>query len=228
MHQLYRRVKSAIINLYFWIWDYIYVVYWQVLGLVRGYDAKKYIVAGSKDTIILIPGIYEKWQFMKPIADLLHAHGHSVHVIESLGYNTSQIEVMAQRIQEYVESNHIERYNVVAHSKGGLIAKYMLGINGHAINKVITINTPFRGSIYAGLFPFKSIRLFLPTSALLVSLAKDMKSNNKITSIYSVFDPHIPGGSYLEGATNIQLKTGGHFRIINDSKVHEAILNNLE
>jgi len=229
MHQFYRKLKTIGIDAYYWIMDYVYIFYWQTVGLIKKYDAKKYINDNShKDPIILIPGVYESWQFMKPIADLLFTHGYSVHVVESLGYNTGSIEMMAERIQEYALKNHIEQYDIVAHSKGGLIAKYLLNADVDTIKKVITINTPFAGSAYARLFPLRSIRLFLPTSAPIALLAKDILSNKKITSIYSAFDPHIPVGSHLDGATNIRIKSGGHFRIIKDSNVHEIILSTLK
>lgn len=228
MYRIYRAIKTAVANLYYWMLDYGYVTYWQVFGLLKRYDAKRYIEVNShRDPIILIPGIYERWHFMKPIAELLHSRGYSVHVVESLGYNTGATEEMAMRVQEYVRSNQIERYSIVAHSKGGLVAKYLLGVDGGAIHSVIAINTPFRGSKYAGLFPFKSIRLFLPSSALIVLLAQDIQSNKKITSIYSTFDPHIPGGSYLEGASNIQLESNGHFRSIKDSRLHTHVVRSL-
>ncbi len=40
--------------------------------------------------------------------------------------------------------------------------------------------------------------------------------NSRITSIYSAWDPHIPGGSQLAGARNIELRSTGHFRVVAD------------
>ena len=228
MRRLYRAVKTAFINLYYWALDYAYVTYWQLRGLVCRCNAANYVQSGStKDPVLIIPGVYESWQFMKPVAGILYAQGYSVHVVESLGYNTGSVEEMAERVQEYVRKNQIEHYSIVAHSKGGLIAKYLLGVDGQAITNVIAINTPFSGSVYARLFPFKSLRLFLPTSALIMLLAQDIESNKKIISIYSRFDPHIPGSSFLDGAENVLLDTGGHFRILQDVRLQGIILRSL-
>ena len=90
---------------------------------------------------------------------------------------------------------------------------------------MVALNTPFGGSVYAYLLPLASLRMFAPTSALLTLLSKDEAANRRIYSIYGIFDPHIPGGSFLKGATNIRLPTYGHFRIIKDRKVHEALLD---
>lgn len=229
MHQFHRKIRRLVVNLYFWGLDYLYVSCRQILGFIGTYDAKRYLNSTShKPAVILLPGVYERWHFMKPVADLLYTHGYSVHIVESLGYNTGSIEAMAARVEDYARRNHIKNYHVVAHSKGGLVAKYLLLNKAHTIRSVVTINTPFGGSKYAGLIPLHSIRPFLPSSEILTLLAADKLSNNKITSIYGIFDPHIPDGSYLEGATNIQLHTRGHFLPVSDSNVHAEIINSLK
>ena len=84
-------------NLFFWWLDYIYVAWWQMLGYISRYDATQLTKHADPllPPILLIPGVYEKWQFMKPIATLLASQGYTVHVIEGLGYNTGNIEDMA-------------------------------------------------------------------------------------------------------------------------------------
>lgn len=229
MPRIYRKIKSIVSNFYFWCLDYLYVAIWQIKSGRRGYDPKKYLNKDPSAPIaFVIPGIYERWQFMMPVIELLFDHGYSVHVIESLGYNTGSIEIMAERVDEYVRRNEIKQYSIVAHSKGGLIAKYLLRISPSNITKVVTINTPYSGSLYASFFPFQSLRSFMPSSKILMLLATDVAANKKITSIYGAFDPHIPGGSYLEGAINIQLPVSGHFRLLQEAKVQGAILGSLK
>jgi triacylglycerol lipase len=229
MQRFYRLVITSTINSYYWSLDYIYVTYTQLVGFILKYDATIYIDSSLKKSlpIILLPGVYEKWYIMKPIADLLHRQGYSVHVVEGLGYNTGTVEEMAEQVVNYTERMHITKYLIVAHSKGGLIAKYLLNEHNHNVVKVVTINTPFSGSKYARLLPYKTIRTFLPTSPIITTLSENIESNSKITSIYGVFDPHIPEGSYLPGATNVQLRTRGHFRIISDKSVLRAIISSL-
>lgn len=230
MHGIYRTIAKYVVNLYYWALDYLYVSFWQVMGFVRQDDPKRYVSSAHPEfpPVILIPGIYEKWHFMKPIADLLYNEGYSVHVVEGLGYNTGSIEIMAEKVNEYVEQLHIDEYMIVAHSKGGLIAKYLMTVPVSRVLKTITINTPFSGSKYARLFPSKAIRLFLPTSQIITALAKNREINRNITSIYGLFDPHIPSGSYLEGATNVKVAARGHFRVIKSQKVHTVILKSLQ
>lgn len=231
MPSLYRKLKSLLALQFFWTLDYAYVLRKQLIGAINRAKPDRYRNPQTgRVSVILIPGIYERWQFMEPVADLLHRHDYDVHVIEGLGYNRRGIEEMSKIITAYIETSETEEFVLVAHSKGGLIGKYLL-VNDNADNKVkglIALNTPFSGSKYAYLFLLvKSLRIFIPNSSTLKLLSKNQLVNQAIVSIYGKFDPHIPGGSKLEGAKNIQLETHGHFRIMNDRTVHQAILKEL-
>ena len=116
---------------------------------------------------------------------------------------------------------------VVAHSKGGLIGKLaMLTADPDArIRSMVTINTPFAGSAYARWVPLAAVRAFVPTDATLVALAAGHEVNSRITSIASCWDPHIPAGSALDGATNLRLTTPGHFRPLADPLLERILLD---
>ena len=64
-------------------------------------------------------------------------------------------------------------------------------------------------------------------NALTLQLAREETINSRITSIYGPFDPHIPEGSILPGATNIELPTAGHFRILGDPETARIIVEQL-
>ena len=213
--------------------DYLYVSYWQVYGFFirsspRIYTAQSTDSHSKKAPVVLIPGIYENWRFMKPIADMLHSKGHPIHVVSSLGYNVGEVEKMAAIVEAYIAGSELKDAIIVAHSKGGLIGKYLLANYPDThIRGMIALNSPFAGSRYASLIPLKSVRIFLPSSPVLALLASNTLINTKIVSIFGIFDPHIPEGSFLEGAKNIQLKTRGHFKIMRDPKVHQALLKSI-
>ena len=231
MPSIYRKLINLPINGWVWFLDYIYVAYWQIYDFFVRADSGQY--KNTNHTlipIILIPGIYENWQFMKPIADSLYEAGHPIHVIDGLGYNTGDVETMATVVDSYITKNNIDSCIIVAHSKGGLIGKYALANfnTHHAIKGMVALNTPFSGSKYAYLLlPLKAARMFIPTSPILSTLAANTIVNTQIVSIYGQFDPHIPKGSFLEGAKNVQLNTKGHFRIMKNKEVHQAILQNI-
>ncbi|WP_294568756.1 triacylglycerol lipase [uncultured Arthrobacter sp.] len=215
-----------------WAWtlDYAYVGFWQLHGLLVRDDPARYLEAGpepargtAKLPVLLIPGVYEPWQFMRPVAAHLHRAGHPVHVVEKLGYNRGSVPAMAALAAKYLEERDLRDVVIVAHSKGGLIGKYLMTLPGSRVSRLVAINTPFSGSIYANFFVLPSIRAFAPRNRTLVSLGSNLEVNSRITSIYGRFDPHIPGGSFLKGARNIQLETMGHFRPIADRRVLKMV-----
>ena len=52
--------------------------------------------------------------------------------------------------------------------------------------------------------------------------------NARITSIYPRFDPNIPEGSRLEGATNVEIPLWGHFRILTAAEALAAVVAAVE
>ncbi len=229
MRNFLKKITRPLLYWYYWVLDYIYVGFWQVLGFFRRTDVRAFLQPSwspHKKQVILLPGIYERWEFMKPIAKVLLDAGYSVHVIEGLGFNTDNVKQAAKVVEAYVSENNLENCIIVAHSKGGLIGKYLLGYGQtkHRFKGLVALNTPFGGSVYAYLLPFASLRIFSPSSPIVTLLAKNEAVNERIYSIFGKFDPHIPGGSFLKGANNIQLSTYGHFRIIKDKRVHGELL----
>ena len=44
--------------------------------------------------------------------------------------------------------------------------------------------------------------------------------NGRIVSVFGHFDPHIPDGSALDGATNVLVPASGHFRVLGSRQTH--------
>ncbi|MCH8560767.1 alpha/beta hydrolase [Nesterenkonia sp. LB17] len=215
-------------NLGAWVHDYAYALRRQASGLLRGPDPKAYRRPESgKPAVLLLPGIYETWAFMLPVANVLREQGYDVHAVVDLGYNGGTIEDMADLVDDYIRREGVQRCVLVAHSKGGLIGKLLLTRQSDAdpVLGLVTLNTPFEGSQLARLLPLPALRLFLPRSPELAELGASRDVDADIISIYGRFDPHIPGGSRLEGAHNVQLETRGHFLPLSDARAHKAILD---
>ena len=68
-----------------------------------------------------------------------------------------------------------------------------------------------------------AVRALSPRDRTLRSLGEQLEVNSRITSIWGAFDPHIPGGSRLEGATNVRLRTSGHFRVLGQAELLDAV-----
>jgi triacylglycerol lipase len=228
MQKVTQSIRGLVWRLYRTWLDWLYVSFWQVWYFVRRGDPAAYAspTHPHKTVIVMIPGVYEPWQFMNPLAKMLHGHSYRVHVIEALRYNSGDVPHMAAIVANYVDSLDSEHIVLVTHSKGGLIAKYVMAKynRDQRIRHAIAINSPYSGSIYAKFAPVRSIRIFTPKGRTIRQLQANRVINSTITSIYSEYDPHIPAGSFLEGATNIPVRTIGHFKIIADPLLHHEVI----
>ena len=173
----------------------------------------------AKPQIVLLPGVYEHWSFLRPLGDALNAEGHRIVVVHGMRANRAGIAETADRVAAALARVPAPAAGrvIVGHSKGGLIGKRLLlderaaslGIRG-----LVGICTPFAGARLARLFRDPSIRALLPSDETIVMLGNEASFNSRIVSVFGTFDPHVPDGSALEGATNVRVPVAGHFRIL--------------
>lgn len=205
--------------------DWWYAITWQVrsLGPTTADDYR----TGDGQPVVVIPGVYETWHFMRPLMDALHDRGHPVHVLPVLRHNLRPVPASARDVVAYLERWDLRNVLVLAHSKGGLIGKYaMTHLDDHErIDRMVAVSTPFAGSVYARLAPVPHLRAFRAADPVIAGLARELDANARITSVYGVFDTLIPEGSELSGATNVRLPVGGHFRILGDARTRAAVLS---
>ena len=204
--------------------DYTYALRLMARGLLSVRDDAQYL-GGDLAPIVLLPGVYEPWTFLRPLADRLHRLGHPVHVVRALGNNTRSLPVVAARAQRYLEQRDLRDVVLVAHSKGGLIGKHMMLVDDAAgrVDRLIAIATPFGGSRYAHWMLDPSLRALRPTDRTMAMLAASASVNSRITSIYGDVDTHIPEGCELPGATNLEFPVSGHFRVLGNEGVLAAV-----
>lgn len=180
---------------------------------------------GDLSPALLLPGVLENWTMMRAIAERLHAAGHPVHALAALDRNTVSVPAASALGSAYLAERGLRGTILVAHSKGGLIGKHMMLADAERrIDRLIAVSTPFAGSSLARLLPHRTIRALGPGDPTIVALGGRRDVNDRITSIYPSFDPHIPAGCRLEGATNVQLESAGHFRVLGDPAVIAAVL----
>lgn len=211
-----------------WLQDYLYAAGWQVRGMFSRVQPGSFH-QGHRRPVLIIPGVYENWQFMMPLIQSIHDAGHPVHVVTVLQRNQLDVPEAARMVAQHLEEAGLRDAAIVAHSKGGLIGKYaMLMLDPEQrIDRMVTVCTPFSGSRYARYMLLPSLRIFSPRHPVTLELAREEAINSRITSIYGPFDPHIPEGSVLPGATNIELPAAGHFRILGDPETARIIVEQL-
>jgi pimeloyl-ACP methyl ester carboxylesterase len=210
--------------LQWWAEDYAYAAVWQGRALFSRVDPVTFL-EGDKSPIVIIPGIYETWKFLQPLIEALHDRGHPVHVLELLHRNSRPVIQAAEQVATYLDEQDLRRVVIVAHSKGGLVGKYVMAMSSEAfrVDSMLAVATPFDGSRYARFMIAPSLRIFSPADATLLALSREEAVNARIVSVYGRFDPHIPGGSFLAGAKNVELDTGGHFRILAHPRVQAEL-----
>jgi dienelactone hydrolase len=193
--------------------------------LVRRADALAYL-EGDRQPVVVIPGVYENWEFMKPIAERLHRHGHPVHIVTALGRNVAPIPDAAASVYAYLLESDLTGVVLVGHSKGGLIGKHVMLVDDAdgRVDRMVAVAAPFAGSRYARYIPARPLQQFLPTAPTLTMLAANDSVNARITSVFPTFDGHLPDGSALVGATNVEVPVRGHFRVLVEKESLDAII----
>lgn len=214
------RLRAVLRDLRWWARDYAYALRAQWRALV-GREGADRLSEGEGTPIVLLPGIYETWRFLEPLARALHERGHPVYVVDELGDNRRPIAEQASRVAVLLIARGLDDVVLVAHSKGGLIGKHVMAFHpaGSRVRAMVAVATPFGGSRYSRLMPTPSLRAFASGDATMRALAAAADANARIVSIYGAFDPHIPEGSELAGARNVRLAEGGHFRVLADPRV---------
>jgi triacylglycerol lipase len=80
----------------------------------------------------------------------LKRHGAVIYYGNQEGWATIEdnAEFLKQKVLEIVETTGCEKVNIIAHSRGGLEARYMVGMKGMSdhVASLTTIATPHRGS----------------------------------------------------------------------------------
>ena len=183
----------------------------------------------GKEPVILIPGITIKWGFLRKLGDKISMSGHPTYVVPKLGLNFTDISTSAQIVREIINENKLKNVIIVAHSKGGLIGKYLL-VNfnqDNRIKKVIAIAAPFSGSPLAKMIPHRSFRELRTTSKIIADLNSQQGVNSRIISIIPTFDNHVwqEANSFLKGAKNIQVNVRGHHKVLFSKEVADKVLS---
>ncbi len=199
---------------------------WVRLGGGAGFTVRTGSTTCSAVDVVLLPGILERSTYLVPLGRYLSSRGHRVHVIDALGWNVFGIDESVEHCLKVLEDREVHSAILVAHSKGGLIGKALLldPRAGDVAIGLVAVATPFSGSTFGGplqrlpLVESSPLGMFLPNSDDLRRLAHD-DVNGRIVSLSPEWDQMIPGGSHLEGATNVTLARRGHFRPVGDPEV---------
>lgn len=220
-----RRLRDAVRVAAAWADDYRYILGVQLRARLAP-EPPRELLEGDRVPILLLPGIYESWYYLEPLARLLNGRGHPVVAVPELGRNVSGLAESGRVVAARLRAAGTRDLVVLGHSKGGLVGKeLMLGRLGDRVRGMVTINTPFAGSTRARWFPGGPVRALSDRDLAIRDLSRRRDADHRIVSIYAAFDPHVPGGSFLAGARNVRVDAVGHFRIVGHPDVRRAVLD---
>lgn len=231
------RARDVAVRGAAWGRDYAWIAGAQGRAVLRPPDPRT-LASGRGAPVVLLPGIYETWPVMAALARSLHDAGHPVHVVPALGRNHRPLDASARLVARRLEELDLTGAVLVAHSKGGLVGKLVLGLpdgppaadgtrTGRAVG-LVAVNTPFAGSAYARWFPVRAVRALSPGDRQVLALAREVAVHARVWSVHARFDPHVPDGSWLAGAVNVRLPLDGHFRVLDDPRVHAIVVDAVE
>src|SRR3954453_21542116 len=100
---------------------------------------------GSLRPVVILPGIYESWHYLGPIAERLNEAGHPVHVIPTLGLNRAPIPRTAELVHSQLVEHGLTGVAIVAHSKGGIVGKHVMALDDRdgRVDRLVAIASPF-------------------------------------------------------------------------------------
>ncbi|WP_127791960.1 triacylglycerol lipase [Agromyces sp. LHK192] len=217
-----------------WIADYLYAGVRQLAVLTAWRRPMDWLSGDDRlPDVILVPGVYEHWTFLRPLGARLHRAGFRVRTVHGLGVNRRPIPGTAERLGRALGRLPVPAAGrvVVGHSKGGLIGKHLVvdDLDSRALGLigVVAVASPFAGTRLATLLLDPSVREFLPDGPAIVALGDASSVNGSIVSVFGPFDPHIPDGSALDGATNVEVATPGHFRLLGAPATADAVIEGI-
>jgi len=199
-------------------------------------------------TVLLRHGVLQTRNVWEVMEDRLRYDGFGVFSFDLGGlfwtFNTRPITVLAQmvadKLERVCERYGLERFHIIGHSKGGLIARHDIQHLGgdKRTRSLITLGTPHHGTPTAllGLWvPSRSPMDLLPGSSFVKNLRRDdFPPGVPMVSIYSkddlvcpywcsVLRPR-PGETLL---SNIAVRGIGHTALTHDAGVYNIVRTQL-
>lgn len=188
---------------------------------------------------MLIHGIFgQSFVYWNLLKRYLNSHRYHFHEIRLPFLGFGDLRKSAARIAQDIDKILIEcadetyenRVDIIAHSAGGLAARYfMRNLGGDSrVHSLITLGTPHHGTRFSHLAPFNLVaRQTLPGSDFLRELndGPDTREPVHYVSLYSNTDGIVlpPRNARLEGARNIEIPLLTHWGFLWDKTVYKHI-----
>lgn len=125
--------------------------------------------------VLIIPGLLRKKESYNVLSNKLKQSGFATETAD-LGFNTKGLKTASEKVSHYFAENS-EKYDIIAHSFGGIILKYLIAHYPeikNRISSVIFVAVPHGGS-WQALLPS-----MFPTGRELLPFSKEIKESAKV------------------------------------------------
>lgn len=185
----------------------------------------KKIKKSKKPVIVLHGGWFSRGSLFILLKRRLEELGYVVY-IPDYSYHLCKIERTAEKFNDYIKKNKIEKFIFIGHSLGGLIGLYYYKHYKNKITKFISLGTPYYGTWVARIPSFfsESAKQMITGSLFLNGLHNDIKINKSFYTIGSRHDQYVPiKSSKLKKAKNLEVNFVGHSSMLFSKKVFKEI-----
>lgn len=189
-------------------------------------------VEGESDQLVVfVHGYFASAGVWNPLADDLAARGVAPRQLHFNYTPTGSIESHARRLHHAIARAHPHGpVCVVAHSLGGLIARWYAQLLGGRVDALVAMGTPHLGTARAKGWPLNLARELSPGSSALCALAstRHRLARTRVTSVVGGIDMLVDAHSAaLEGSTVITLPGIGHHGLIYHPAAWSAVIDAL-
>ncbi|SDH90474.1 esterase/lipase family protein [Agrococcus jejuensis] len=218
-----------------WARDYVDATRGQARAFVRRTTPLDVPAPDGGVTVVLLPGVWEPWRYLEPLARRLAARGLGVRAVPALGWNLAPFVDAVPLVRAAIDDLRGDVV-LVAHSKGGLTGKHVLvdwardaiaGTTpaGVRLLGLVAVATPFEGTARARLVPWwRSLTELRDGSPALVALAAETAANASIVELVPSWDPHVPSHAPLAGSEVVRLRAAGHFSSLESRETFDEVL----
>lgn len=200
---------------------------------------RSYPIGSGSHSVVLVHGVLGQgfiyWNLVKRYLSGDNLHFHEVRLpffgFGDLRKAARHLEKEIDRLlRECADEAYEDRVDIIAHSAGGLVARYYIRRLGgdRKVHSLVTLGTPHYGTYTSALFPLNTVaRQTLPGSAFLKDLndGPDTQEPIHYTCLNSPTDGVvIPAWSArLRGARNVEVKFLTHWGYLWSQDVYRVI-----
>jgi triacylglycerol esterase/lipase EstA (alpha/beta hydrolase family) len=195
------------------------------------------LVRGGRMPVIVVHGYFSNRGTVCALARALDAAGVAPVFVPSLPAIVAPIAEFAAHLErvvrEVTQATGQPRVVLVCHSMGGLIARaYLASCGAGGVSRLVTIGSPHHGTTLASLGAGSNARQMRIGSEFLRELeAREGGSGPGCgaLSVYTVHDNLVSpqDTSRLAWARNVEIHGVGHLAMLQDERVHRAVLEEL-